>query len=104
MSYLDGVLPQHELPCCRQLTSIYSRLQARQYRAPANAAGTFLWMLAADTYADYDGFTIYTTKRASKAPQPKWPELNAEHMLQVRFGDDQALLLLQCNCHPVHQP
>lgn len=41
-------------------------------------------MLAADTYADYDGYTVYTTKRASKAPQPKWSDLTAEYMLGVR--------------------
>ena len=46
-------------------------------------AGTFLWMLAADTYADYDGYTVYTTKRASKAPQPKWSDLTADYMLGV---------------------
>lgn len=40
-------------------------------------------MIATDTYADYDGYTIYTTKRASASPQPKWPELNADYMLQV---------------------
>lgn len=52
------------------------------------AAGTFLWMLAADTYADYDGNTIYTTKRASKAPRPQWSDLTAEYMLEVRLGID----------------
>jgi hypothetical protein len=41
-------------------------------------------MLAADTYADYDGYTVYTTKRASKAPQPKWSDLTADYMLGVR--------------------
>jgi hypothetical protein len=43
-------------------------------------------MLAADTYADYDGYTVYTTKRASKAPQPKWSDLTADYMLGVRLA------------------
>ena len=40
-------------------------------------------MIATDTYADYDGLTIYTTKRAVAAPQPKWPDLTVELLLQV---------------------
>ena len=66
------------MPACGA-TSLYlpASITARLF------AGTFLWMLAADTYADYDGYTVYTTKRASKAPQPKWSDLTADFMLGV---------------------
>ena len=47
-------------------------------------AGTLLWMLAADTYPDYDGYSIYTTKGAVAAPQPKWPHLSAKLLAEVR--------------------
>jgi hypothetical protein len=39
-------------------------------------------MIATDSYPDYDGLTIYTTKRASAAPAQQ-PSLTVELMLQV---------------------
>ncbi len=41
-------------------------------------------MLAADTYPDYDGYTIYTTKGAATRPQPRWPDQDSNMMQEVR--------------------
>ena len=41
-------------------------------------------MLAADTYPDYDGYTIYTTKGAAARPQPKWPDQDTKLTEEVR--------------------
>lgn len=60
-------------------------------------------MIATDTYADYDGYTIYTTKRASAAPQPKWPELNADYMLQVRRRCQQSPMPAHNTLNPSKQ-
>lgn len=46
-------------------------------------AGTLLWMLAADTYPDYDGYSIYTTKGPVAAAQPKWPDLDSKLLVEV---------------------
>ena len=40
-------------------------------------------MLAADTYPDYDGYSIYTTKAAVAAPQPHWPVLDPKLLAEV---------------------
>lgn len=59
-------------------------------------AGTFLWMIATDTYPDYDGLTIYTTKRASAAPQQTWPDLTVELLLQVTSPHPATAVPLVC--------
>ena len=41
-------------------------------------------MLVADTYPDYDGYSIYTAKAAAAKPQPRWPEQDANLMSEVR--------------------
>ena len=41
-------------------------------------------MLAADTYPDYDGYTLYTTKGAAARPQPRWPDQDAATMQEVQ--------------------
>jgi hypothetical protein len=33
-----------------------------------NVAGTLLWMLATDSYPDYDGYEVYTTKKGVEQP------------------------------------
>ena len=40
-------------------------------------------MLSADTYPDYDGYSIYTTKAAVAAPQPHWPDLDLILLAEV---------------------
>lgn len=63
------------------MEAVYAEVEAWNANH-GNVAGTFLWMVATDTYPDYDGLTIYTTKRASAAPQDKWPDLTVELLLQ----------------------
>ena len=46
--------------------------------------GTMLWMLVADTYPDYDGYSIYTSKGAAAKPQPAWPDQDSNLMADVR--------------------
>ncbi len=60
------------------------------------AAGTLLWMLAADSYPDYDGYTIYTTKGAAARPQPRWPDQDANMMQEVRRAVTAAVSPIQC--------
>ncbi len=43
-----------------------------------------LWMLVADTYPDYDGYSIYTAKAAAAKPQPRWPDQDSNLMAEVR--------------------
>ena len=44
-----------------------------------------LWMLVADTYPDYDGYSIYTAKGVAAKPQPPWPDQDAKLMAEVRY-------------------
>lgn len=62
------------------LEAVYAEVEAWNV-VHGNVAGTFLWMIATDSYPDYDGLTIYTTKRASAAPAQQ-PSLTVELMLQ----------------------
>lgn len=47
-------------------------------------AGTLFWLLASNTYPDYDGYTVYTSKVASQQPAPAWPLIAPEQALLVR--------------------
>lgn len=41
-------------------------------------AGTLFWLLASNSYPDYDGYTVYTSKVAVQQPAPAWPQLSPE--------------------------
>ena len=45
---------------------------------PVPGAGTLFWLLASNSYPDYDGYTVYTSKVAVQQPAPAWPQLSPE--------------------------
>ena len=45
---------------------------------PVSGAGTLFWLLASNSYPDYDGYTVYTSKVAVQQPAPAWPQLSPE--------------------------
>ncbi len=45
---------------------------------PVPCTGTLFWLLASNSYPDYDGYTVYTSKVAVQQPAPAWPQLSPE--------------------------
>ena len=41
-------------------------------------AGTLFWLLTSNSYPDYDGYTVYTSRVAASEPRPAWPSLTPE--------------------------
>lgn len=52
---------------------------------PGPCAGTLFWLLASNSYPDYDGYTVYTSKVAVQQPAPAWPQLSPELVDAVRL-------------------
>lgn len=50
-------------------------------------AGTLFWLLASNSYPDYDGYTVYTSRVAVQQPPPAWPALSPELLDVVRISD-----------------
>ena len=50
----------------------------------ALGAGTLFWLLTSNTYPDYDGYTVYTSRVAASEPRPAWPSLTPELFEAVR--------------------
>lgn len=48
-------------------------------------AGTLFWLLASNSYPDYDGYTVYTSQVAVQQPAPAWPQLSPELVDAVSF-------------------
>lgn len=46
-------------------------------------AGALFWLLASNNYPDYDGYTVYTSKEASKQPAPEWALMAPEQALSA---------------------
>lgn len=42
------------------------------------------WLLTSNTYPDYDGYTVYTSRVAASEPRPAWPSLTPELFESVR--------------------
>ena len=52
-------------------------------RVPVSA-GTLFWLLASNSYPDYDGYTVYTSRVAATEPPPAWASLSPEMADEVR--------------------
>ena len=55
-----------------------------QIQVLCSAAGTLFWLLTSNSYPDYDGYTVYTSRVAASEPRPAWPSLTPELFDAVR--------------------
>ena len=67
---------------CRQPN--YGKLNDKQLSDAPPAAGTLFWLLTSNSYPDYDGYTVHTSRVAASEPRPAWPHLTPELFEAVR--------------------
>ena len=65
-------------PQCAVACGLDNCLTITACTVPVPCAGTLFWLLASNSYPDYDGYTVYTSKVAVQQPAPAWPQLSPE--------------------------
>jgi len=60
-------------------------------------AGSLFWLLASNSYPDYDGYTVYTSAVAAQQPVPAWPPIAPEQaessLLRRQFMNWEAMMV-----------
>lgn len=63
-----------------------------------HCAGTLFWLLASNSYRDYDGYTVYSSRVAVQQPAPVWPQLSPELTDAVCTMQKLQNMPVRCTC------